>query len=47
MKEKKKQLEIICQTSENEFTNLSEELRIDDVELVGEGKRHDTNKADR
>lgn len=41
------QLEIICQTSENDFPNLSEALMIDYLELVGELKRYDTNQADR
>ena len=41
------QLEIICQTSENDFPNLSEALMIYYLELVGELKRYDTNQADR
>ncbi|HEL0610808.1 TPA: hypothetical protein TVG22_001480 [Streptococcus equi subsp. zooepidemicus] len=41
------QLEIICQTSENDFPNLSEALLTDYLELVEELKRYDTKQADR
>ena len=39
------QLEIICQTSENDFPNLSEALLTDYLELAEELKRYDTNQA--
>ena len=41
------QLEIICQTADNDFPNLSEALMIDYLELVGELRRYDTKQADR
>ena len=41
------QLEIICQTSENDFPDLEEGILADYMELVAQLKRYDTKQADR
>lgn len=41
------QIEIICQTSENDFPDLEEGILADYMELVAQLKRYDTNQADR
>lgn len=41
------QLEIICQTSENDFPDLEEGILTDYLELVEQLKRYDTKLADR